>query len=104
MTTTRLVNTDGGTPPGQGTLAMESTTTSQGRTQSNTTVTAVVWPDYSPTPGLSKRFQGRKERGNEKRTSWTALGRTPKTDLGVPVQPRELCKRLNATVLTTVFP
>ncbi|MQM08347.1 hypothetical protein Taro_041202, partial [Colocasia esculenta] len=30
-------------------------------------------------------------------------GRTP-NNLGVPDQPRELCKRLNATVLTTVFP
>ncbi|MQL79245.1 hypothetical protein Taro_011685 [Colocasia esculenta] len=27
----------------------------------NTTVIAVVWPDYGPTPGLSRRFQGRKE-------------------------------------------
>ncbi|MQL90708.1 hypothetical protein Taro_023309 [Colocasia esculenta] len=29
--------------------------------------------------------------------------RTP-NDLGVPDQPRELCKRLNAAVLTTIFP
>ncbi|MQL83240.1 hypothetical protein Taro_015737 [Colocasia esculenta] len=38
---------------------------------SNTTVTAVVWPDYGPTPGLSKRFRGRKERGSEKK-DWLA--------------------------------
>ncbi|MQL75756.1 hypothetical protein Taro_008139 [Colocasia esculenta] len=31
-----------------------------------------------PTPGLSKRFWGPKERGSEKRTSWTVPGRTPK--------------------------
>ncbi|MQM21775.1 hypothetical protein Taro_054820 [Colocasia esculenta] len=38
-----------------------------------------------------------------KRTGWHAPGRTP-AGLGVPDQPRELCKRLDATVLTTVFP
>ncbi|MQM04559.1 hypothetical protein Taro_037364 [Colocasia esculenta] len=36
-------------------------------TQSSTTVTAVVWPDYGPTLGLSKWFRGHKERGSEKK-------------------------------------
>ncbi|MQM09890.1 hypothetical protein Taro_042776 [Colocasia esculenta] len=68
-----------------------------------TTVTAVVWPDYGPTLGLSKRFRGCKERDSGKRTDWPVSGRTP-NDLGVPNQPRELCKRLNVVVLTTIFP
>ncbi|MQL78740.1 hypothetical protein Taro_011152 [Colocasia esculenta] len=100
MTTTRLATQAERTLPGQETLATENTTT---RTQSSTTVIVVVWPDYSPTSGLSKRFRGRKERGSEKRTDWPAPGRTP-NDLSVPDQLRELCKRLNATILTTIFP
>ncbi|MQM15731.1 hypothetical protein Taro_048682 [Colocasia esculenta] len=66
-------------------------------------VTAVVWPDYGPTPSLSKQFWGHKERGSEKRTDWPTPGRTP-NDLGVPDQPREVCKQLNTAVLTTIFP
>ncbi|MQM19098.1 hypothetical protein Taro_052097 [Colocasia esculenta] len=38
-----------------------------------------------------------------RRTDWSAPERTP-NDLGIPDQPRELYKRLNVTVLTTVFP
>ncbi|MQM01042.1 hypothetical protein Taro_033792 [Colocasia esculenta] len=30
-----------------------------------------VWPDYGPTPDLPKQFQGRKERGSEKK-DWLA--------------------------------
>ncbi|MQL73013.1 hypothetical protein Taro_005354 [Colocasia esculenta] len=30
-----------------------------------------VWPNYGPTPDLSKRFQGHKERGSEKQ-DWLA--------------------------------
>ncbi|MQL76708.1 hypothetical protein Taro_009120, partial [Colocasia esculenta] len=55
---------------------------------SDTTVTAVVWPDYSPTPNLSKWFRGRKERDSEKK-DWLAyasleysLNRLPR--MGVP--------------------
>ncbi|MQL68255.1 hypothetical protein Taro_000554 [Colocasia esculenta] len=97
--------------PGQETLATQNTTInpnlhsrqSGGRNTKYTTVTAVVWIDYGPTPSLYKWFQGHKELGSEKRTGWPAPGRTPAI-LGVPDQPRELCKRLDAVVLTTVFP
>ncbi|MQM09775.1 hypothetical protein Taro_042650 [Colocasia esculenta] len=40
---------------------------------------------------------------SEKRTGWPASSRTP-VILSVPDQPRELYKRLNAAILTTVFP
>ncbi|MQM22442.1 hypothetical protein Taro_055495, partial [Colocasia esculenta] len=37
-----------------------------------------------------------------RRTGWPTLGRTPAV-LDIPGQLRELCKRLDAAVLTTVF-
>ncbi|MQL78419.1 hypothetical protein Taro_010829 [Colocasia esculenta] len=54
-------------------------------------------------PGLSRWFQATKSEAVRKRTDWSTPGRTP-DDLGVLNQPRELCKRLDVTVLTTVFP
>ncbi|MQL83724.1 hypothetical protein Taro_016221 [Colocasia esculenta] len=66
VTTTRLVNTDGGNSAWTKNTSYGNTTTSHGQDTSNTTVTAVVWPDYGPTPDLSKRFWGRKERDSEK--------------------------------------
>ncbi|MQL99317.1 hypothetical protein Taro_032037, partial [Colocasia esculenta] len=71
-----------GTSPGQGTLSTENTTTSQ-RSGAST-------DDLSSTQVLTlTSHQSKVEL---------------LTVLGVPDQPRELCKRLNATVLTTIFP
>ncbi|MQM15337.1 hypothetical protein Taro_048281 [Colocasia esculenta] len=70
---------------------------------SNTIVTVIVWPDYGPTPIFSRRFKGCKERSSEKRTGKPAPSRTPAV-LGVLGYPRELWKRLDAAVLTTISP
>ncbi|MQL80902.1 hypothetical protein Taro_013350 [Colocasia esculenta] len=66
VTTTRIATQIEKTLPGQETLATENTTTSQlvrskpprlvrvRQDTKYTTVTAVVWPDYGPTHGLSR--------------------------------------------------
>ncbi|MQM23691.1 hypothetical protein Taro_056758 [Colocasia esculenta] len=66
MTTTWLATKTEGTLHGQETLATKSTTTSQPvrskpprlvrvrQDTKYTTVTAIVWPDYGPTPDLSR--------------------------------------------------
>ncbi|MQM15740.1 hypothetical protein Taro_048691 [Colocasia esculenta] len=71
VTTTRLVNTDGGNSAWTRNTSYGNTTTSQGQDTRNTTVTAVVWSDYGPMPDLSKQFRGRKEQGSEKK-DWLA--------------------------------
>ncbi|MQL70059.1 hypothetical protein Taro_002359 [Colocasia esculenta] len=51
---------------------------------STTTVTAVVRPDYDPTPDLSKQFRGRRERGSEKKDWLACAGRSSDTNCNDP--------------------